>query len=161
MKAAKDLMTISFLTVDLKSKVDVVIKLLAQNNTSCVIVTDKKKKDCIVGIISERDLIKKLLLEPKKSTAIKDLMTANVITIAPEMDFLAIQHVMRNNRIKQVPVVEKNKVIGVVEEQHVAQEASAIEAKNRTFLMYQTAQTWIIIAFLIFIITFFMIKAIK
>jgi signal-transduction protein with cAMP-binding, CBS, and nucleotidyltransferase domain len=159
MNPAKDLMTRDFLQADISSSADSAIKMLAESNNQCIIVTDKTQDNALVGIITERDLIKKLLLsKSKRKIKLDELMTKPVIALSPGDDLLTIQHLMAKQKVKQLPVTEKNYVIGVVEQQHIAQEVYTIEQKNRTFMMYQTIQTLIIVAFLIFVLFVLLIR---
>jgi CBS domain-containing protein len=68
------------------------------------------------GIISERDLINKVLskkLDPQK-VAVSDIMTANVSTVPPSMTVQEAMKLVTEKRFRHLPVVENEKLIGVI-----------------------------------------------
>jgi len=70
----------------------------------------------LVGIISERDYARKVILKGKASrtTQVKEIMTSPVIFVTPEHAVGECMDIITRNRIRHLPVVENEKVLGVV-----------------------------------------------
>lgn len=72
--------------------------------------------DKLVGIISERDLVRKVLsnaLDPK-ATSVSQIMTSDVVTVTPFTNLKECEDLMRERKIRHLPVVENGRVIAVI-----------------------------------------------
>ena len=78
------------------------------------LVLDAKGK--LNGVVSERDLLHKVVLTEKKSRELKvrDIMSSPRWTITPDQQIDECMALMTMNRIRHIPVLQKNKVIGVI-----------------------------------------------
>jgi signal-transduction protein with cAMP-binding, CBS, and nucleotidyltransferase domain len=72
--------------------------------------------DELVGIVSERDYARKVILKGKSSadTPVSEIMTASVLTVGPGDSAHRCMRVMTEQRIRHLPVVENGKVLGVL-----------------------------------------------
>jgi CBS domain-containing protein len=72
--------------------------------------------DKLVGIITERDYARKVALEGRSSrdSAVRDIMSTNVLCARPEQTVQECMALMSDKRARHLPVVEKNKVIGLI-----------------------------------------------
>lgn len=72
--------------------------------------------DKLVGIISERDYARKVILKGKSSrtTLVEEIMTNPVIFVTPDKAVDECMGIMTRNRIRHLPILENEKVIGVV-----------------------------------------------
>jgi len=74
------------------------------------------ENDVLVGIFSERDYARKCILKGKKSsdTLVADLMSTTVVTVKPEQKIDDCMQYMTTHRIRHLPVIVGNKIIGMV-----------------------------------------------
>lgn len=89
------------------------IKLMAEREIGALIVTEH---DSVVGMLSERDYARKVLLKGRSSrdTPIRDIMTTNVIFAEPDQDVDHCMTVMTEKRVRHLPVLEEGRLIGIV-----------------------------------------------
>jgi CBS domain-containing protein len=72
--------------------------------------------DDLVGIVSERDYARKIILKGRASggTPVRDIMTATVLTVGPDDAIDTCMRICTEKRVRHLPVVDAGKVIGVV-----------------------------------------------
>lgn len=70
----------------------------------------------LVGIVSERDYTRRVMLLGRNSrdTPVADIMTAEVITVAPETSLGECLHIVTRHNIRHLPVVSEGQVVGLV-----------------------------------------------
>jgi CBS domain-containing protein len=91
------------------------LQLLSEKGIGALLVMEKEK---LVGIVSERDYARKVILEGKssKETLTKEIMTAKLYVVSPENTVEECMALITEKRIRHIPVVEKktNRVLGVI-----------------------------------------------
>jgi CBS domain-containing protein len=87
--------------------------LMADKNVGALVVT---KEDNLVGIISERDYARKVVLQGKSSreTFVRETMTSEPISVTPEQSIEECMEIMNNRHIRHLPVLAKGKLIGMI-----------------------------------------------
>ena len=102
----KDYMTSDVVHVDIPGNRDDVLKILKRTGISGVPVLKNKK---LVGIITRKDLLRK-----PEETQLGLLMESKPITIGPNADVREAAKLLVNNHIRRLPVIEDNKLIGLL-----------------------------------------------
>ena len=89
------------------------LQLMAENNVGAVLICDN---DHIVGIFTERDYCRKIILMGRSSvnTPIQDIMTKNMITVSPEQKLEDCIELMTKHHIRHLPVQEGDRMVGIV-----------------------------------------------
>ena len=89
------------------------LKLLAEYGVGAMVVMDK---GLLVGVLSERDYTRKVALQGKNSreTPIADIMTREVITVAPQTGTNVCMALMSQKKIRHLPVVDGAQVLGMI-----------------------------------------------
>ena len=89
------------------------LKVMGEKNVGALLVMDDNE---IVGILSERDYARKIVLKNKssKDTMVADIMGTGIITVKPTDDINFCMGLMSGKRIRHLPVVEGGTVLGVI-----------------------------------------------
>ncbi len=89
------------------------IKLMAEKKIGALLVMED---DNLSGIVSERDYARKVILQGKSSreTPVRDIMTAEVTITNPLETVEQCMSLMTEKRMRHLPVIEDEKVVGVV-----------------------------------------------
>lgn len=89
------------------------IRLMADKSVGALLVMRDGK---LAGIVSERDYARKVVLQGRHSqdTPVADIMTANVVTVSPSHTVEECMRIVTDKRIRHLPVVEGDRVIGMV-----------------------------------------------
>ena len=109
----KDKMTRSVAYVSPSTSVTETAQIMQKHNIGSVPVVDN---DNLVGIITDRDIVVRNIAHGNdpKFTPVSDVMTTNVITVAPDADMEEVAAKMATNQIRRIPVVENSKLVGIL-----------------------------------------------
>ena len=89
------------------------IRLMAQKGVGAVLVMEGAE---LVGIVSERDYARKVVLHGRSSadTAVREIMTADVVTVGLQQTVAQCMHIVTEHRIRHLPVMDGDEVVGVI-----------------------------------------------
>ncbi len=89
------------------------LEVMAEKNVGALVVVDDDK---LVGIFSERDYARRLALQGKRSreTPVSEIMTRVIATVTRSHSVKDCMDVMTNQRVRHLPVLEDEKLVGVV-----------------------------------------------
>jgi CBS domain-containing protein len=101
-------------SVEPESSVYEAIELMDRKGIGALLVREQANK--LVGIITERDYLRKVILQGRssKTTPVKDIMTGRVIGVGPEWTVDECMALMSQKHVRHLPVVDNNKLIGIV-----------------------------------------------
>jgi CBS domain-containing protein len=132
----EDVMTMEVITIDEKASVKEAADIMNQHDIGCLIAVRNGKAK---GIITERDLLKRVIVEGKnaKKTKIGEVMSSPLEIVAPGTSLEEALQLMFQKKIKKLPVVEKNRLLGVVSLTDIARCQPAIIKILKSFAMAQ------------------------
>ena len=89
------------------------IQLMGEKNVGALPVVDN---GTLVGIISERDYTRKVILKgmSSKETPVSDIMTAQVLTVTPSESVIECMRIMTEKRVRHLPVLEGTNLVGIL-----------------------------------------------
>ncbi len=89
------------------------VRFMAEKNVGALLVMSS---GTLVGMISERDYTRKVILKDRSSrqTQVNEIMTTKVVTVDPSCTLDDAMALMTRNRFRHLPVVEDGRVIGVI-----------------------------------------------
>ena len=110
------------------------LKMMAEKNIGALMIIEEEK---LLGIFSERDYARKIVLQGKASqdTAVNEIMTKSVITVLSEDSLEHCMTLMSKNKIRHLPVVDDEKVAGIISIGDVVM--SIIETQKETITHLQ------------------------
>lgn len=134
----RDIMTKDLLTISEKDTALKAAQLMSEKGVSSLIVLSDEQP---IGIITERDFIKKVCLKELKLSSVKvgDMMSKIRTSASPDTSIdVAVQR-MVNNRIRRLPIIENGKLVGIITVTDLAKHLRTILLLNRA-LSYHSSQ---------------------
>jgi CBS domain-containing protein len=109
----KDVMTDRPMCCKPADKIDVVARLMMENDIGEIPVCDEGR---IVGVITDRDITCRVVAVGRTPEAVRvsEVMTKNVVTINEDATLEEAFDLMKEKLVRRLPVVDKGKVIGIV-----------------------------------------------
>jgi CBS domain-containing protein len=117
---ASEIMTRNVVSVLDVSTIEDAARTLARHRISGLPVVNDA--GTLVGLVTEHDLI------AKSGRFVSDIMSRSVISVTADTEVEQVQHLLTNQRIRRVPVVQDGKVVGIV---------------SRSDLVRQIAMRWV------------------
>ena len=112
MPTVKDLMTKNVVTIDANKTVVEAAALMSEKDIGDLIVMDNNTP---IGIVTERDFVRRVLAEGKSADSkVSEVMSHNLRVIDPEAPIKEAARRMVNKRIRRLPVIKDNKLVGII-----------------------------------------------
>ena len=89
------------------------LKTMADKNVGALVVLDRTT---VIGILSERDYARKVILHGKSSKELKtrEIMSANVYFVGPDQNIDDCMALFTNKRVRHLPVLRNDELIGII-----------------------------------------------
>ena len=128
----KEVMSQKPTIINANSSVANAAKLMKKNDIGSLIVVDKKRP---IGIITERDILLKVIAKDfsPKSKRVKTIMSSPLITIPPNTDVADAARKMAKLKIRRLPVVVRNELIGMLTEKDILKVAPTLIEITREY----------------------------
>ncbi|NLF89418.1 CBS domain-containing protein [Candidatus Bathyarchaeota archaeon] len=112
MPSVKDIMTKDVVTIEANKTAFDAAQIMTEKGLGCVIVMVKAFP---VGIITERDIVRRIVAKRASfDTKVTEVMTKTLITVEPETSLKEAARIMSSNKIRRLPVLKQNKLVGIV-----------------------------------------------
>jgi len=118
----RELMTESPTTCPPSATTVEVAKVMRDEDVGPVPITDGEK---LVGIVTDRDIVVKVIAEerdPSSATA-QEIASVDLITVSPDSGFDEALELMGRHQVRRIPVVEGQRLVGIVSQADVARAA--------------------------------------
>ena len=104
------------------------MQLMADKNIGLLVVMEHR---AIVGVLSERDCVRRLVLAGKspEATSVADIMVRNVVTADIANSFVDCLKLMHEHQIRHLPVIENDDLVGLISVRDLLSEAVAHHAR--------------------------------
>ncbi len=117
MSIIDQIMTKDVITVDKKMPIHEAIAIFIENNITGLPVVDDDNN--LVGIISEKDVLRLMYDEEDAPASVEYYMTKQVMAFKPEDDLSDVCRCFKNNHIRRVPIVVDGKLAGIISRRDV------------------------------------------
>jgi len=116
-------MTSSVVTVERGASVREAAETMARRRIGCIIVTEKDKP---VGIVTERDILEKVVARGLDSSTTKmgEIMSHPLIAVKPDESIIKAARTMRKENIRRLIVLDNERLVGVVTERDLLRAAA-------------------------------------
>jgi CBS domain-containing protein len=117
------------ITVSAQASVYDAIAKMDEHRVGALFVVDG---DALVGVVSERDYTRKIILQGRSSreTSVGDIMSSPVVSVEPTTSIGQCMHLMTDRRVRHVAVVEAGRLVGVVSIGDVVRSIVSLQAQT-------------------------------
>lgn len=113
MSLVRDAMTENVLTTTPDKSIVEAAKLMKAGGRGSIVVVERKRP---IAIVTERDFLKKVVAEGRspKTVTVRDVMSSPLVTVSPATSLRDAGALMTTKKIRRLPVVESNKLVGII-----------------------------------------------
>jgi CBS domain-containing protein len=124
----RKIMAKKVITIPIDANVQKAVKTMNKNRINCLVVTYDNR---IAGILTERDLLERVLEKCRdpKEIKVSEIMTRQVLVGKPTMGLVEASNFMFANKVKKLPIMEKNRLVGIVTLTDIAR-ATCVDEKT-------------------------------
>ncbi len=136
----EEVMTTNLIKIDCNKSVFDACKEYSKHKVSSLVATDK---DIIVGIVTEKDIIERVVLlnRDAKNTKISEIMSSNIKTVHALAPIEKAAKIMKDNNIKKLPVILNNEIVGILTETDISRTIEVYsQAIEEITKFYQTSR---------------------
>jgi len=109
----QEIMIKDVITLGTKATVSEAVRMMNEHNIGCVVIIQNGEA---IGIITERDMLKRVLIEAREpeTTKVSQIMTTPLVVGNPEMDIQEAVRLMAAEKIRKLPITEDGKLVGMI-----------------------------------------------
>ena len=141
-KRVEDYMTKEVVFANLTESLQSAAAKMAERDIGSIVIVQEGKP---VGIVTERDFVRRVaaLGKDSRTLTVTDIMSTPLVTVGPECDINTAAKIMTDNNIKRLPVVEGERLIGIITSfdvaKVIAEEAHPLLQTPRLWFLFKTA----------------------
>lgn len=119
MTQIRDVMTSNPTTCEPQASVVDAAKVMAQEDVGSIPTVEG---DRLVGVVTDRDIVIRVVAEGREpqSVTVGDVASRDLVTVSPDDDLDRALELMAENQVRRLPVVEGDKLVGIVAQRDVA-----------------------------------------
>jgi CBS domain-containing protein len=107
----RDVMTSNPRTVSPQDSIQNAARIMRDEDTGAVPVVDNGRP---VGIVTDRDIVVRAVAEGQLNRPVREIVSGDVVTARPDMSTKEAAELMSEHQIRRLPVVENDRLVGIV-----------------------------------------------
>jgi CBS domain-containing protein len=109
------------------------VRLMAEQDVGAVLVIEEEK---LIGIVTERDIVRKVTLQGKnmQTTNVREAMSGEILSVRPDQTVYECMAIMSATRIRYLPIMENERLLGVISITDVVREIIRQQSETIQFL---------------------------
>jgi CBS domain-containing protein len=144
MTTAREIMSNKVITIESNVSTAEIAKIMEKNMVSSVVITKNQKS---IGIVTERDLVSKIVAQNKKPSEIKimDITSSPLVVVSPLTPADEVAEKMADKKIRNIVVMDVDQPIGIITVVDFVKHLHSILAENENYkqdLYQQLAEDW-------------------
>ena len=119
MTQIRDVMTSNPTTCEPQASVVDAAKVMAQEDVGSIPIVESNR---LVGVVTDRDIVIRVVAEGRdpQSVTVGDVASRDLVTVSPDDDLDRALQLMAENQVRRLPIVEGDKLVGIVAQRDVA-----------------------------------------